>query len=276
MSGVYSDMSAGFDAIIDTTAPTVVLDVFPTQTFDTQPPATVTATDALAGFPSPATVTLDVDLNDDGDFSDTVGGHSETGYATGTLVNGSVVFDSYPALTPGSVVRFQARVDDLAGNEGTSPSVTVTILAPIMLPPDLRSTYGGMAGWTTPADALAFAGNVTTAAGVDVDDSPESVRGADAAFVYNSQEANPVKVVQAVIPSDNTLGVPTAVTGTLTWDGSTGATITYDLSNVSAGADWVFGAAAPTGLSTGAHTFALNLFLDYPGTANDTPLEAIG
>ena len=57
------------------------------------PAVRVTAQDQF-GLPSDATVTLDVDLNNDGNFTDA----GETGYATGTLADGQVDI-KLPALS---------------------------------------------------------------------------------------------------------------------------------------------------------------------------------
>ena len=68
---------------MDTTAPSVLVTVPVTNSLT--PIVNVQASD-LVGIPASATVTLDVDLNNDGNFTDT----GETGYTTGTLVNGFV------------------------------------------------------------------------------------------------------------------------------------------------------------------------------------------
>ncbi len=78
-----SPLSATQLVTIDTTAPSVLVTV-PVTTSLT-PIVDVQASD-LAGIPANATVTLDVDLNNDGNFTDS----GETGYTSGTLVNGFV------------------------------------------------------------------------------------------------------------------------------------------------------------------------------------------
>src|SRR5262249_2385046 len=115
-----SPESEPFLVTVDLTPPAVTL-AAPASTLDPSPQVTVTATDA-GGLPPSATVTLDVDLNNDGTFS----GTAETGSMPAPLAVGLAVFNVSPAL-PLSTVRLRARVTDLAGNEGTSAAATVTV-----------------------------------------------------------------------------------------------------------------------------------------------------
>ena len=71
----------------------------------------VSATD-LNGLPTGTTVALDV-----------AGTTTTLNYATGTLVNGSVTI-TLPTLPSIGTYTVDARVLDLAGNQGTSASVT--------------------------------------------------------------------------------------------------------------------------------------------------------
>jgi hypothetical protein len=111
VSGVTSPPSVEKLITVDLTAPTVALTVAPT-TFDTAPEVRVTSSD-LVGLPANATVTLDVDLNNDGDFLDA----GESGYATSHLSNGFADFQVSPALSLGTVKmraresQFSMRVD---------------------------------------------------------------------------------------------------------------------------------------------------------------------
>src|SRR5436853_615503 len=82
---------------------------------DTTPSVT-----ASAAEPDGTQVLLDVDLNNDGDFTDT----GEAGYASASLTSGSATFDVSPALTDGAY-HLRARGSDAAGNEGTSAVSTV-------------------------------------------------------------------------------------------------------------------------------------------------------
>ncbi|RDD63071.1 DUF4347 domain-containing protein [Ferruginivarius sediminum] len=90
-------------------------------TSDTTPSIDVSASDTLSGVPDGTTVAIDVDLDNDGDFTDP----GEAGYATGTLSGGAVTID-LPALADGSY-RARARVTDVAGNEGTSGVLTFDV-----------------------------------------------------------------------------------------------------------------------------------------------------
>src|SRR5262249_11818327 len=74
------------------------------------------------GLPDGTTVTIDADLNGDGDFLDA----GEAGYATGTL-HGGAAFITLPAFSGLGTYSLQARVTDPAGNQGTSPIVGLRI-----------------------------------------------------------------------------------------------------------------------------------------------------
>src|SRR6266852_9663817 len=90
VGGKVSPQSPVFQATVDLTAPTVTLTA-PATTVDRTPQIAVTATDNV-GIPATATVTLDVDLNNDGNFTDT----GETGYQTATMTNGVALFTLSP------------------------------------------------------------------------------------------------------------------------------------------------------------------------------------
>jgi RHS repeat-associated protein len=265
-SGETSPLTAPITVTLDTTAPSISLSVA-TQTYDVTPDVLVTASD-LVGFPSPETVTLDVDLNNNGNFTDA----GESGYATAVLTNGVATFDGYPALTPGNTYRFRARITDLAGNDGTSSSTTTDIAtSPTNWPgtdvtPTDNSPYGKN---VLAVDGMLAAGNVTTSQVLDLDVSAQACDCQDPYLVYNSQEAAPAPVVKATLLSNNALALPSHVYGTLTWDGVAGSTIDYDLPGLSVGGEWLFSAAPTSSLATGRHTYTLSLFVDYDGTTND-------
>src|SRR5262249_5394463 len=109
-----------FLVTVDTTAPVVGLYVDATTTNDTTPLVRVNATDANLG--TSTTLTLDIDTNNHGDFLDA----GESGYATATLHIGHAVSLLSPALAVGTV-QMRARVSDLAGNQGTSATVSLTV-----------------------------------------------------------------------------------------------------------------------------------------------------
>jgi RHS repeat-associated protein len=258
VSGIPSPYSAPATVTVDATAPTVNVSVV-SQSYDVQPRIVVTVSDPLpsGGFPPTATVTLDADLNNNGSFTDP----GETGYATATLVNGQAVFTNYTAFTPGTTIQLRARITDAPGNQGTSASSSVQIqTSPTSwvagsAGSSVRGGYGGMPLWGS--DPLVYAGDVTTAHQLALSVSPNS--GNTNALVYNSQEANPAPVVQALVQSDSAAGIPSHVYGTLTWDGVAGSTIDYNLSQLSPGGQWVFAAAPSSSLATGRHTYTLSL-----------------
>jgi PhoPQ-activated pathogenicity-related protein len=100
------------------TPPQVVVSSLTPFTADVTPLVTVTATDA-AGLPDGTIVNLDVDLNDDGDFSDP----GELGHTQSTLFAGSSTFQITPALertTELYKVNLRARVKDTDAVAGSS------------------------------------------------------------------------------------------------------------------------------------------------------------
>ncbi len=277
--GDTSTFSAPLTVTLDTVAPAVTLAVA-TQTYDVEPIVITTATDPApsGGLASPTTATLDVDLNNDGDFADP----GEMGYATTTLSGGVGGFSGYTPLTPGTIVRYRVRVTDLAGNEGTSPVKSIQIFSSSggWTAADgtagTRSDYGGMYGWSSVISGMLDAGNVTASQQLNLSVSPTKCGCQNPYLYYNSQEANPSPVVQAVVQSSNTLPLPSHVYGTLTWDGVAGSTINYSLSGLSPGGQWLFSAAPTSSPTTGRHTYTLSLFIDYDGTTNDQLLSVTG
>ena len=171
---------------IDTTAPTVVTALDPAaSSYSTVPQVLVTASD-LWGFGGTTTVTLDVDLNNDGDYSDP----GETGYATTAMTFGSATFSGYSALSVGTV-KMRARMSDAAGNEGTSSSLTVTVSsAPNSWTltdgtPSSLSSYGGANG--TASNSLLNAGDVTISQSLGLSINPAKP---SSAVIYDSAEAS--------------------------------------------------------------------------------------
>ncbi len=119
VGGFTSLPAQDFLVTVDLTAPTVTASIA-ASTSSLGPQVRVTASD-LNGLPNGTTVTLDVDLDNDGDFTDA----GETGYASGTLTDGvaliNLINGSHP-LSAGSTYQVRARVTDRAGNQGTSSS----------------------------------------------------------------------------------------------------------------------------------------------------------
>ena len=258
---------------VDTTPPQVYLTDIDPNPYSTVPALRSPASDRW-GFAPTTTVTLDVDLNGDTDYADA----GETGYAAAALAGGAALFAGYTPLPVNQLLYLRTRVTDAAGNQGTSPPISLTIPPSPPLPPggglvdgtpDSRSAYGGPAGWSTAMAGLVAAGNVPTSHPLDLDLSPTPFQGQDAALVYNSWEADPNPIVRATLPSSNLLGPPDQVLVTLTWDGAVRAS--GSPSGLVPGADWAFalqpGAAYAD--TTGRHTYTLDVFVDYPGTIND-------
>ena len=117
--------SATSTQLVDTSAPTVTLDVGSTPTADTTPSVTITANDnGGVGFASDATAHIDVDLNFDGDYLDP----GEANYQTVTLDSGTP-FDISPALPDGRF-HLRARTSDAFFHEGVSGSQLLEVFLP--------------------------------------------------------------------------------------------------------------------------------------------------
>jgi PhoPQ-activated pathogenicity-related protein len=120
--------SQGLSAALDlaftlsTVAPTVTVATMASFTSDVTPHVTVTASDPQ-GLANGTQVNLDVDLNNDGNFT----GSGELGRTQSTLYAGGSYFQMTPALPATDpmagpyLVQLRARVTDLAGNVGYSP-----------------------------------------------------------------------------------------------------------------------------------------------------------
>ncbi len=98
----------------------------PSSSVDATPQVTVKAT-SPASLPNGRAVQIDVDLNDDGNFTG-----SEIGYSLGTLYNGSAIFDITPGLpssdkTGPYTVNVRAHVQDSDGVVGYSNVQPLTI-----------------------------------------------------------------------------------------------------------------------------------------------------
>ncbi|MFO0804139.1 MAG: RHS repeat-associated core domain-containing protein [Gemmataceae bacterium] len=264
--------SAPYYVTVDTTVPTANV-VAPTLTYDTMPLLVVQASDnVMGGLPATGTVTLDADLNNDGDFTDP----GEAGYATATISNGFAAFTSYPYFTPGTTVGIQFTVADSASNTvTTTPTVIVIPTSPgtgdpgPVTPTTTTVTIGG--GLDNIASI--FGGAVT--ATVDILSVTTTECGCQPLVGnYNSNSVQPASPgvppnkVQVNIASDNTLGQPSQVIGTLTWDGAVAGSTNFGNTGLTPGANWTFNFQPPAS-ATGRHTYTVDLFIDYTGTAND-------
>jgi hypothetical protein len=257
VNGKISPESTPFQVTVDRTAPTVTLTA-PATTTALKPQLQVTATD-LVGLPATTTVTLDVDTNNDGNFTDS----GETGYMTATMTNGVAVFALSPALAVGTV-KLRARVTDKAGNEGTSATSTMVV-------------QSSGSGWTitdtTPqfdpftGDPLLQRGNLTVSQPLDLDQSPGTTVGGSPALVYSSERTSAKPIIQAQIQSDSSVALPSTITAQLTWNGTAQTAQTFNTTGLNAGdlitvAQQVSSAVS----STGRYTYTLTVTMNY-GTA---------
>ena len=106
---------------VDNTAPTVTLTA-PSLTSQTMPSVTINATDGVSGMPDGMQTLLDVDLNNDGDYTDP----GESSHTTATLSGSTATFAISPPLVQ-ATYRLRARVSDVAGNEGASADSTLIV-----------------------------------------------------------------------------------------------------------------------------------------------------
>jgi RHS repeat-associated protein len=218
VSGVVSPPTTDYLVTVDLTNPAVTLTTA-TTTAALSPWVYVTATD-LNGVPNDTTntsyyVQIDVDKNNDGNFTDT----GESGYATGVLHDGAVAIQ-LPKLASTGTYPMRARVLDIAGNQGTSATVTVNVYSP--------GTHGLPAAWTgstaqgltaDPIDGQAREqlGNMQLSQAVNLDQSGGG-QTHEAALVYNSDSVSMEPIIQATIPTDNAVSLPASITATLTWN----------------------------------------------------------
>jgi RHS repeat-associated protein len=246
-SGVVSDPSGEFLVTVDRTAPAVTLTA-PATTPTRAPQVRVTASD-LNGLPSPGglypggvTVTLDVDLNDNGSFTDP----GETGYATATLVDG-VALITVPTLPGAGTYPMRARLSDLAGNQGTSATVNVVVSSVTSWGTDSTQVLTVDPGGGQAQDQL---GDVNLGAPLDLDQSPGTVQSGDPALVYNSDAVSVRPIVQVSVPSANNAALPSTVSTQLTFNGVAGGTMTYSTSGLSPGDTFVLASQSPTTITT--------------------------
>jgi hypothetical protein len=196
---VTSVASKPYLVTVDLTAPTVTVTVDAT-TPDTTPEVRVDATDLVA-LPDTdddtagvqTTVTLDVDLNNDGDFSDA----DETDAITGTLTDGLGMLSLAP-ISVGNTVRVRARVTDSAGNEGTSNTSSVEVVSSTLDVTDVTALSDPNNG----QDLLRL-GNLHLLHALDLDLSPDTTVGLSPALSYNSDRVSVQPIIQAEIQTAN-------------------------------------------------------------------------
>ena len=129
-------------------------------------------------------------LYNDGDYADT----GESGYTTATLTDGTALI-TLPALSAAGTYRVRARVTDLAGNEGTSSSSTVTVSSVTAY-----SLASSQIRTSDPADGMSQLqlGNVQVTHPLDLDRSPGAAQSGNPTLVYNSSSVSVKPIVQAL------------------------------------------------------------------------------
>jgi RHS repeat-associated protein len=265
--GSTSVTSADYLVTVDRTAPTVVLTA-PATTTTRGPQVRVTASDlnglpnAGGLYPSGETVSLDVDTNNDGNFTDA----GESGYATATLVDGTATI-TVPTLSAAGTYPMRARVTDLAGNQGTSATVTVVVSSVTAWGTDTAQVLSA-----DPQEGMTEQqlGNVSLKEPLNLEQSPESDCGCGGHYlVYNSDSVNQLPIVQATIPSANNAALPSSLSAQLTFNGVTGATVTYSTSGKSPGDILTLAVQSPTTItSTGRYGWSLTVAV--PGQTTQT------
>jgi hypothetical protein len=133
-AGVVADSSGnpniasstpGNTVLYDATAPTVLLSL-PTSTTASTVSGSVTATDSGSGVADGTTVYLDVDTNNDGDFTDS---SDYLGYTSTKLFGGQATLTANVSGARSGTYGIRARTTDAVGNVGVSASSELTIYA---------------------------------------------------------------------------------------------------------------------------------------------------
>ncbi len=255
LGGVTSAFTQDFLATVDLTGPKVTLNVA-ASTASRAPQVRVNASD-LNGLPNGTTVTLDVDTNNDGNFTDA----GETGYAAGTLTDGWVNI-TLPTLSGQGTYTLQGRVTDLAGNQGTSATVSLQVVAG-----SPWSVTGQALSQLDPSgDAVSQLGNAMLSQPIDLTQSGGGGLGAPPApaLVYNADSVTEKPAIQLAIPTDNTQSLPSTITVQLTFNGTTGALTTYTTTGFSPG-DTLYALQQPSSAitSTGRFPWSATVTMNY-------------
>jgi RHS repeat-associated protein len=122
LNGSTSQPSVALLVTVDKTAATVQV-ALPASTTSKGPSVQVNASD-LNSLPDGTAVAIDVDTNNDGNFTDA----GETNYASGTLRNGFATI-KLPTLPGTGTYGLQVRLTDLAGNQVTTTKQTFQVTA---------------------------------------------------------------------------------------------------------------------------------------------------
>ncbi len=234
-------------------------EVAPATTPSVGPQVVVTASD-LNGLPNGTAVAVDVDLNNDGNFTDP----GETGYTSGTLTNGQAVIP-LPALPGTGTYPVRVRISDIAGNQATSATVNVVVTTPTS--PWVVSGDQVLASDPVTGMAEQQLGDATTNHALDLDQSPGTAQSGSPALVYNSDAVSVRPVVQFTLPTANGSSLPGTISAVLTWNGTAGATLTYSTAGDKAG-DVLTMAAEVPGAVTATGRYGWSLLVLIPGQSN--------
>jgi hypothetical protein len=206
------------------------------------------------------TVTLDVDLDNDGNFTDP----GETGAVTGILTNGAGML-SLGTVSVGNTVRVRARVTDTAGNEGTSGVSSVEVvstgLSITVTPPQVAK------------NGLGFQqrGDLELLHFLDLDLSPGTEVGLDPALVYNSERVTVKPIIQAQIQTANSAALPDTITVQLTFNGVTQSAQVFSTAGFSPGEELYAAQQVDTAISsTGRYLYRMDVTLDYTTPVAET------
>jgi YD repeat-containing protein len=256
VNGLTSPPSAPFLVTVDLTAPALTVTA-PASTLSRGPQVLVTASD-LNGLPDNTTVTLDVDTNNDGNFTDT----GETGYATGSLKDGSALI-TLPTLSGTGTYPVRARVTDLAGNQATSSTQTIVVTGATAWS---ISSAQVLTSDPLTGDATDQLGNVQASAPLDLDQSPGTAQSGNPALVYNSDSVTAQPVVLVTLQEPNNQSYSGTFPAQLTWDGTAqgSVNITIPSTNNAPGSLITFALQAPAS-STGRHGWSVTA--TPPGTS---------
>ncbi len=254
--GLTSHFSADYLAKVDLTAPTVKVSLAGT-TSDRCPVVQVSAKDRH-GLPNGTTVSVDVDLNNDGNFTDA----GESGYASGTLTDGHATID-VPTLSSTGTYTLEARVTDRAGNQGTSATVSFQVVTNT----PWQVTTQPLSSPDPTADATGFYGNVQVSQPLDLTQGPDwgaSEGPGVPALVYNSSEVQDAPVIQLAIPTDPTVSLPPNILVQLTFNGVTSAVTTYSTTGLCPG-DTLYASQQPSSavVSSGRLPWSITVTINY-------------
>jgi YD repeat-containing protein len=248
--------SSSFSFTYDTTAPTVTLTA-PSSSNTGAFQVTVSGTDAN-GLPNGTTVYLDVDLNNNGSFTDA----GEQGYTTSTLTGGAATFTVSPSLSPGTY-PIRARLADKAGNIGTSSTATVVVSSS---PSTWAITGQQRLNDPEQATSLPFGlvtvypntGTIQVVHPLDFDLSPGASVGGNPALVYDSATVNLSPILEASLTSDPAGSVPSEIDVQLTWNNGTPQSwVTFSTTGHSAGDTYLLAVQEATVTGTNAYPWSL-------------------